>query len=156
IGQNQSGGQTIHHRMTGAGWTARLRLVLACLAAGCLVMASPAHPGSAVHRWAAPRLSGQATQVLPRLPGQQTPRVQDLLSSADAVLKEMSHITGLPIRAALKKQIVNRTEIRRYLADRLHAEYTPEDIHQQEATLKAFGLVSREFNLADFMVSFYT
>lgn len=86
------------------------------------------------------------------------PRVEtpSLLAQADGLLQEMSRITGLAIRAPLKKQIVTRAEIRKYVEENLHTEYTPREIHVQEATLKAFGLVSREFNFEKFLVDFYT
>jgi hypothetical protein len=68
----------------------------------------------------------------------------------------MSRITGLPIKAPLKKRLVSRPEVRKFLVGNLHAEYTPQEIHVQEATLRAFGLVSRDFNLEKFLISFYT
>ena len=81
---------------------------------------------------------------------------QQLLSQADQVLHQMSDLTGLPIRGVLRKQVVNRTEIRKYLAENLHREMTPADLHAQEAMLRAFGLVKRDFNLEDFLLTFYT
>ena len=47
-------------------------------------------------------------------------------------------------------------EIRKFLIDNLHADYTPRELHVQEATLRAFGLVSRDFDLEKFLISFYT
>src|SRR5438876_9006511 len=82
--------------------------------------------------------------------------LQSLLSTADAVLKDMSEITGLLIKAPLKKQIVGRAEIKDYLTENLKQEYTPRELHQQEAMLQAFGLVSSDFDLAKFLVTFYT
>ncbi len=79
-----------------------------------------------------------------------------VLEQADAILREMSRTTGLPIKAPLKKQIVGRPEVQKYLVENLHAEYTPREIHIQEATLQAFGLVSRDFDLEKFLVTFYT
>jgi hypothetical protein len=95
-------------------------------------------------------------------PGQTTsaqapaPQTQSLLATADEVFEEMSRTTGLPIRAPLQKQILSRAEIRKYLEQTLHEEYTPQEIHIQESVLKAFGLVSREFDLAKFLIAFYT
>jgi hypothetical protein len=85
--------------------------------------------------------------------GQSAP---DLLGQADTVLQQMSELTGLPIKSPLKKQIISRAEIGKYLSETLHAEMTPQEIHIQEATLRAFGLVSPEFNLEDFLIGFYT
>ena len=81
---------------------------------------------------------------------------QDLLSQADAVLKEMSGITGLPILSPVKKQVVSREEVKQYLIESLHNDYSPEELHLEEASLKAFGLVPRDFDLQKFMVDFYT
>ena len=81
---------------------------------------------------------------------------QDLLGQADAVLQQMSELTGLPIKSPLKKQIISRAEVEKYLAETLHTEMTPQEIHIQEATLLAFGLVSPGFNLEKFLISFYT
>jgi hypothetical protein len=83
-------------------------------------------------------------------------RDQALLDQADEVLKEMSQITGLPIRAPVKKKVLSREGIRRFLEETLAVEYPPEQIRKQEVTLKAFGLVSRDFNLQEFLLAFYT
>jgi hypothetical protein len=84
------------------------------------------------------------------------PHTESLLATADEVFQEMSRTTGLPIRAPLKKQILSRAEIRKCLESSLQEEYTPQEIHIQESVLKAFGLVSREFDLAKFLLAFYT
>ena len=68
----------------------------------------------------------------------------------------MSQITGLPIKGPLKKQVISRPEIEKYLTQNLHEEMTPAEIHAQEALVRAFGLVSRDFNLEKFLISFYT
>jgi hypothetical protein len=80
----------------------------------------------------------------------------DLLAQADTVFQEMSELTGLPIRSPLRKQIISRAEVSRYLSETVHTEMTPQEIHIQEATLKAFGLVPPDFNLEEFLISFYT
>ena len=85
-----------------------------------------------------------------------TSKAESLLSTADEVLKEMSEITGLPIKGPLKKLVLPRSEIRKFLEQNLHDEYTPLELHQQEALLKAFGLVSGEFDLEKFLITFYT
>jgi len=81
---------------------------------------------------------------------------QDLLGQADLILQQMSELTGLPIKSSLKKQIISRAEVEKYLAENLRVEMTPQEIHIQEATLRAFGLVSPDFDLEKFLISFYT
>jgi hypothetical protein len=97
--------------------------------------------------------------ALAQTPATQAPETssaQSLLTQADQVLAEMSRITGLPIKAPLKKLVLSRPEIRKYLEESLREEYTPEEIRTQEAVLKAFGLVTPEFDLEKFLIAFYT
>ena len=79
-----------------------------------------------------------------------------LLATADQVFEEMSRITGLPIRAPLKRELVNRSQVEKFITGKIHEDNTPEEIHVQEGTLKAFGFVSSDFNLEKFLVAFYT
>ncbi len=81
---------------------------------------------------------------------------ESLLETADQVLEEMSRITGLPVKSPLEKRLVSHAQIKNCLAENLHAEFTREEIQIQEATLKAFGLVAREFDLGKFLITFYT
>ena len=81
---------------------------------------------------------------------------KELLDRADDILLEVSKITGLPIKAPLKKQVVSRKEVERYVVENLHAENTPQEIRAQEAALQAFGLVPRDFDLGKFLVTFYS
>jgi len=92
----------------------------------------------------------------PASPQAQQADTQSLYSTAEAVFKEMSEITGLPIKQPLRKQIVNRAQIKQYLIENLKQEYTPGEIAEQQAMLKAFGLVSSDFDLEKFTVNFYT
>ena len=83
-------------------------------------------------------------------------KTESTLDTADSVFRQMSGITGFPIQAPLKKQIISRKELHRYLTDNLHAEYSADEMHGEEAALKAFGVVGPDFNLEQFLVSFYT
>lgn len=96
----------------------------------------------------------------PTRPDQAKPPSQvkqsELLAQADQVLQQMSRITGLPIKSPVQKKIVSREEIRKILLHNLRTDYTPQDIHVQEATLRAFGLTPKGFDLQKFLISFYT
>jgi len=98
---------------------------------------------------------GAAATVLTAA-GQQKASPQDLLSQADEVLQQMSQITGLPIKGTLKKQVISRPEIEKYLVQNLHEEMTPAEIHAQEALVRALGLAPRDFSLEKLLISFYT
>ncbi len=80
----------------------------------------------------------------------------DLLAQADEVLQKMSRLTGLPIKSPVHKKIVSREEVQKILLHNLHTEYTPQEIHVQEGTLRAFGLISKDFDFQKFIINFYT
>ena len=80
----------------------------------------------------------------------------DLTQQADEILEKMSKLTGLPIKEPVNKKVASREEIRKLLIHNLHTDYTPQEIHIQEGTLRAFGLISRDFDLQNFLISFYT
>ena len=80
----------------------------------------------------------------------------DLLAQADEVLQKMSRITGLPIKSPVHKKIVSREEVQKILLHNLHTDYTPQEIHVQEGTLRAFGLISKDFDFQKFIINFYT
>lgn len=115
-----------------------LLVILACLAAA-------SHPTAGMQK-PAPGATDQNQQ--------QTEA--DLLAQADEVLQKMSRITGLPIKSPVKKKIVSRDEIRKILLHNLHTEYTPQDIHVEAGTLRAFGLISKDFDFQNFLINFYT
>lgn len=126
-----------------AVWLAITWLALGCFPALAAQTTAPSPP---------------APQQAPAPPAPAVPPAgqESLLATADQVFEQMSQITGLPIKAPLKKQIVDRAQVRQYLTENLHNDFTAEELHAQEATLKAFGLVAPDFNLEKFLVDFYT
>jgi hypothetical protein len=96
---------------------------------------------------------------MPEVFAQQAPSQQAKPKStlnAEEILQQMSRITALPVKASLKQQRASRADVEKYLRDNLAAEYSPAELHGEESSLKAFGLVGPEFNLRDFFVSLYT
>ncbi len=102
------------------------------------------------------RVQFASDQTHPQSAEAQKPADSPLLAQADEVLQEMSKLTGLPIKGPVNKKVASREEIRELLLHNLHTDYTPKEIHVQEASLRAFGLVSKDFDLGSFLVSFYT
>ena len=136
------------------------KYVMAILSILCCLGASRHHtvqaqPPSAALVPPAQTQSGPPTRSDQTKPPDQE-KQSELLAQADQVLQQMSHITGLPIKSPVRKKIVSREEIRKILLHNLQTEYTPQDIHVQEATLVAFGLTPRDFDLQKFLISFYT
>jgi len=96
------------------------------------------------------------SQLAPTAASQQPDGKSAALATADQVLADVSKTTGLPIKGTLQKKMAGRPEIQKYLTQNLRADYSPEELHVQEATLKAFGLAASDFNLEQFLIKFYT
>ncbi len=79
-----------------------------------------------------------------------------LRQEAQQILKQMSQITGLPIRSQVHYRVVSHAEAQRDILRNLQSQYTPQEFHIQDAMLKAFGLVPANFRLRHFLISFYT
>jgi len=124
---------------------------LALLLIACATMVAKARARQTSPASAASQSQPQANPVQG-----QADSAQRALATADEVLQQMSQITGLPVKSPLKKEVVSKPEVERFLRDNLHAEYTPAELHGEEAALKAFGVVDAGFNLENFLVTFYT
>ena len=71
-----------------------------------------------------------------------------LFAQIDEMLAEMSKMTGLELTRPIKRSIITREEIRDLVETRLKEETTPEEIRAEELTLKMFGFVGEDFDLA--------
>ncbi len=94
--------------------------------------------------------------VLAPVAAAQDQHARNILAQADEILHQMSQITGMPIKSPVKKQIVSRAEIEKYLVAKIHGEIKPEELHAQEALVRALGLVPADFDLEKFLINFYT
>src|SRR5215471_1959600 len=70
-----------------------------------------------------------------------------LFEQVNPMLNELSKITGWKVEHSVPAQILPKTNFRRYMQDRIR-EGNPREIHAEELTLKMFGLVPKDFNLA--------
>jgi len=86
----------------------------------------------------------------------EAPPTQSLLAQADEIFEEMSRVTRLPIKRPLEKRLVSRREMEEHLRRTIDNELTPHEVHVHETTLRAFGIVSRDFDLKRFYLRFYT
>src|SRR5262252_9046260 len=70
-----------------------------------------------------------------------------LFQQVNPMLYELSKITGWKVEHTVPAQILPKANFRRYMQDRLK-ESNPRELHAEELTLKMFGLVPPDFNLA--------
>ena len=73
---------------------------------------------------------------------------EQLFAQVDEMLAVMSKMTGLETTRPIKRSIITREQIRDLVESRLKEETTPEAIRAEELTLKMFGFVNEDFDLA--------
>jgi len=75
-----------------------------------------------------------------------------LLDSVDEVVKFDSDDTKLPLRRPIKRQLISRGEVEKYVQDHLRDDKDAQRLERAEVVLKRFGLLPREFDTRSFMV----
>jgi hypothetical protein len=123
-------------------WGASLMLLTAC---------SVAHAGQT----ATPD-TGQA----PAQPATQAPmtkeQAKELFLSVDEILNFASSDTKLPIEHAVKRKLISRDEVTRYLKEKFDEDESTKRMERSEIVLKKFGLLDRDFHLRPFLLSLLT
>ena len=102
---------------------------------------------------------GFARQAAPA-PATATPSVgtsnPEFLATADAVVKEMSQITGWGLKTPLKKSIRSRADIHAYILKQMDDEKDAKERYASARSAEAFGLIPKGFNLDTFLVDLLT
>ena len=81
---------------------------------------------------------------------------KELLDSVDSMLQFVSTDTALPIRHKVKRKLISREEVSRYLHQRTQDDESTKRLERSEIVLKKFGLLDRSFDLQPFLVSLLT
>lgn len=81
---------------------------------------------------------------------------KELLASVDSMLQFVSADTALPIRHKVKRKLISREQVTRYLKERMHDDESTRRLERSEIVLKKFGLLDRTFDLQPFLVSLLT
>jgi len=80
----------------------------------------------------------------------------EFVATADEVLHEMSQITGLRLRAPVKKTLRSRDDIRAYLLRQMNEDKNPQERYADARAAEAFGLLPKNFDIDPFMVDLMT
>jgi hypothetical protein len=137
----------LRRRLCGGGGCSRIGIVaLALLAVGGLTGAGQA-PSSPVGQTPAP----SATQA-PMTKEQ----AKELFRSVDEILNFVSTDTKLPIEHSVKRKLISRDEVNRYLRDKFDEDEGAKRMERSEIVLKKFGLLDRDFHLRPFLLSLLT
>ena len=88
-----------------------------------------------------------------QVPHKLTPQeAKELLQSVDEVLRFASQDTLLPIKHSVKKAIVSREQVEKYLDEKFKSDVDRVRFERSELVLKKFGLLPRTFELHGFLI----
>ncbi len=77
-------------------------------------------------------------------------------AEVDRILGELSDMTGFPVRKRVESEVITKANVNEFLKQRMKEAVKPKELRAEELTLKAFGLVPRDFNLGASTVELLT
>ncbi len=83
-------------------------------------------------------------------------QAEELFRSVDSILKFASDDTKLPIEHEVKRRLVTRDEVTKYLAQKFDEDESAKRMQRSEIVLKKFGLLDRDFALRPFLLGLLT
>jgi len=83
-------------------------------------------------------------------------QAKELFRSVDDILSFVSKDTNLPIAHSVKRKLITRDEVTRYLSEKFEEDEGAKRLARSEIVLKKFGLLDRDFHLRPFMITLLT
>jgi hypothetical protein len=83
-------------------------------------------------------------------------QAREIFSEIDGILQDLHDITGFKIKHKVPAEIITRDKVKEFLEKRMKEASSPEEIRVEELTLKKFGLVPQDFDLAKNTVDLLT
>jgi hypothetical protein len=83
-------------------------------------------------------------------------QTKELFRSVDEILNFVSSDTKLPIEHSVKRKMLSRDEVNRYLKVKFDEDEGARRLERSEIVLKKFGLLDRDFHLRPFLVELLT
>ena len=83
-------------------------------------------------------------------------QAKELFRSVDEILSFASTDTKLPIQHTVKRKLITRDEVNKYLREKFDEDAGAKRLARSEVVLKKFGLLDRDFKLGPFMISLLT
>lgn len=91
------------------------------------------------------------------LQGKDKPEVKDeLFGEIDAILADLSKITGWPVKRKVPAAYITRDKLRDFVTKRLKEEIKDEDVRIEQQILQMLGLVPKDFDLRKSTVDLIT
>ncbi|MCL2659397.1 MAG: hypothetical protein FWD64_02595 [Acidobacteriaceae bacterium] len=105
----------------------------------------------------APVTGAPADQTNPKASAPITKQqAKELFRSVDEILSFASQDTGLPVEHSVKRKLISRDEVSRFLRQKFDDDKDTKRMERSEIVLKKFGLLDRDFNLRPFLLSLLT
>ena len=83
-------------------------------------------------------------------------QAKELFRSVDEILSFVSTDTKLPIAHSVKRKLITRDEVNKYLVEKFDEDEGAKRLARSEIVLKKFGLLDRDFHLRNFMITLLT
>ena len=83
-------------------------------------------------------------------------QAKELFRSVDEILSFVSEDTKLPVKHTVKRKLITRDEVNRFLREKFEEDEGAKRLARSEIVLKKFGLLDRDFQLRPFMISLLT
>jgi hypothetical protein len=83
-------------------------------------------------------------------------QAKELFRSVDDILNFVSKDTGLTIQHSVKRKLISRDEVTRFLRQKFDEDESTKRMERSEIVLKKFGLLDRDFHLRPFLLSLLT
>ena len=80
-------------------------------------------------------------------------QTKELFRSLNQILTFASEDTQLKIRHEVKRRLITREQVEKYILDKFHEDKDAKRMQREEIVLKKFGLLDRDFQLQSFLVS---
>src|ERR1700748_2071920 len=99
-------------------------------------------------------LSTFAQNASPQKDTKITPeQTKELFRSLNQILSFASDDTKLPIQHEVKRRLITREQVEKYILDKFKEDKDAKRMQSEEVVLKKFGLLDRDFQLQPFLVS---
>jgi hypothetical protein len=124
----------------------RYSIAASFLLAGALCASaqdSPSPPGAQA---TPPHSPQKDTRISPE-------ETKELFRSLNQILSFASDDTKLQIRHEVKRRLITRDEVEKYILEKFHDDKDAKRMQREEIVLKKFGLLDRDFQLQPFLVS---
>jgi hypothetical protein len=80
-------------------------------------------------------------------------QAKELFASVDTILQFASEDSKLAIKSKVKRKLITRDDVEKYLLDRMKDDKDAKRLQRSEIVLKKFGLLDQSFHLQPFLVS---